>query len=101
MIQPKVSATSNRGSLSRKNAALNRLEAIEFNKRGLFIGGCPKSGTTLVMSLLDSHPELVVLPEETSYLEDRPGYLALKTYQARLMRLLEKSNLRFLANGWQ
>lgn len=46
-------------------------QARDFNKRGLFIGGCPKSGTTLLLALLDGHPQLAVLPEETSYLEDR------------------------------
>ena len=74
-------------------------EAREFNKRGLFIGGCPKSGTTLLLALLDNHPQLVVLPEETFYLEDRRIYLALKNHQARLRRLLEKTDLRLLAKG--
>jgi hypothetical protein len=33
----------------------------------LFICGHPKSGTSLVRSLLDSHPQLIVYPEETSF----------------------------------
>jgi hypothetical protein len=33
----------------------------------VFICGHPKSGTSLVRSLLDSHPELVVYPEETMF----------------------------------
>ncbi len=33
----------------------------------VFICGHPKSGTSLVRSLLDSHPQLIVYPEETSY----------------------------------
>jgi hypothetical protein len=65
------------------------IEAHKFNKRGLFIGGCQKSGTTLLMSLLDGHPQLVVLPEETHYLEERAKYLKRKSYQARLEILLE------------
>ncbi|HEV2331257.1 MAG TPA: sulfotransferase [Verrucomicrobiae bacterium] len=64
------------------------IEAREFNKRGLFIGGAPKSGTTLLISLLDSHPQLVTMPEETCYLEDRPKYLGLKDYQSKLRVLL-------------
>ncbi len=32
-----------------------------------FICGHPKSGTSLVMTLLDSHPQLIVYPEETGY----------------------------------
>jgi hypothetical protein len=74
--------------------------ARQFSQRGLFIGGCPKSGTTLLLALLDSHPQLVVLPEETFYLEDRQLYAALDSYQAKLHRLLEKTNLRLLAKGW-
>lgn len=74
-------------------------EARQFNRRGLFLGGCPKSGTTLLLSLLDSHPQLVVLPEETFYLEDRRLFMTLDDYPAKLRRLLEKTNLRFLARG--
>lgn len=75
-------------------------EAIEnFNKRGLFIGGTPKSGTTLLISLLDNHPQLIVLPEETFYLEQRDKFLRLNGYENRLSFLLEKTDLRFLAMG--
>jgi len=34
---------------------------------GIFICGHPKSGTSLLMTLLDSHPQLVVFPEETGF----------------------------------
>lgn len=30
----------------------------------VFICGCPKSGTTLLASLLDGHSELLIIPEE-------------------------------------
>ena len=33
----------------------------------LFIAGQAKSGTTLLVALLDSHPELLVMPQETAY----------------------------------
>ncbi len=33
----------------------------------LLIGGYPKSGTTLLLALLDYHPQLVVFPEETRF----------------------------------
>ena len=72
-----------------KAAPVNFAEAMEFNRRGLFVGGAAKSGTTLLMSLLDSHPQLVVLPEETGYVEHRRDYLKLKTCQARLELLLK------------
>ena len=71
-------------------------EVRAFNRRGLFLGGCPKSGTTLLLSLLDGHPKLVVLPEETHFLEQRADYSALGSYQAKLRRLLEKSDLPLL-----
>jgi len=32
-----------------------------------FICGYPKSGTSLLLSLLDSHPQLIVYPEETGF----------------------------------
>ena len=38
-----------------------------FDQRACFIAGQAKSGTTLVAALLDSHPELLVLPQETAY----------------------------------
>ena len=63
--------------------------AVEFNKKGLFIAGAAKSGTTLLVSLLDNHPQLVVLPEETGYLEHRPDYLKLENYPAKLRLLLQ------------
>lgn len=38
-----------------------------FDQRACFIAGQAKSGTTLVAALLDNHPELLVLPQETAY----------------------------------
>lgn len=35
----------------------------------IFICGHPKSGTTLVQALLDSHPQLVVYPDETFFFQ--------------------------------
>ncbi len=40
---------------------------IDIAPNATFVCGHPKSGTSLVASLLDSHPELVVYPEETLY----------------------------------
>lgn len=74
----------------------NPAEAFAFNKRGLFIGGPAKSGTTLLLSLLDGHPQLVVLPEESSYLEQRRDYSRLKSNDAKLALLLK--NLGLLAS---
>jgi hypothetical protein len=43
---------------------VNSLEA-----KPVFLTGFPKSGTTLLLSLLDSHPELCVFPKETKFFE--------------------------------
>lgn len=40
---------------------------LPFEQRAAFIAGPAKSGTTLLISLLDSHPELLVFPQETAY----------------------------------
>jgi len=40
---------------------------LPFDQRASFIAGQAKSGTTLLAALLDHHPELLVLPQETAY----------------------------------
>src|SRR5689334_5796384 len=40
---------------------------LEFDQRACFIAGQAKSGTTLLAALLDNHPQLLVLPQETAY----------------------------------
>jgi hypothetical protein len=42
-------------------------EDLPFQQRAAFIAGPAKSGTTLLVALLDSHPELLVFPQETAY----------------------------------
>src|SRR5712691_10499335 len=44
-----------------------RVKELSFDQRACFIAGQAKSGTTLLVALLDNHPELLVLPEETAY----------------------------------
>jgi hypothetical protein len=43
------------------------MQILPFDQRACFIAGQAKSGTTLLAALLDSHPELLVLPQETAY----------------------------------
>ena len=43
------------------------IENLSFDQRACFIAGQAKSGTTLLAALLDNHPELLVLPQETAY----------------------------------
>ncbi|HJT46205.1 MAG TPA: sulfotransferase [Chthoniobacterales bacterium] len=40
---------------------------LQFDQRACFIAGQAKSGTTLLAALLDNHPQLLVLPQETAY----------------------------------
>src|ERR1700736_4652449 len=43
------------------------MSALPFDQRACFIAGQAKSGTTLLAALLDSHPQLLVLPQDTAY----------------------------------
>jgi hypothetical protein len=43
------------------------IQHLPFDQRACFIAGQAKSGTTLLVALLDNHPQLLVLPEETAY----------------------------------
>jgi hypothetical protein len=43
------------------------VSTLPFEQRACFAAGQAKSGTTLLMALLDGHPQLLVLPEETAY----------------------------------
>src|SRR5258708_28130047 len=49
------------------NHRLMCMDALPFDQRACFIAGQAKSGTTLLVALLDNHPRLLVLPEETAY----------------------------------
>ena len=80
--------------------AVSRDEALEFCKRGLFYRkSAAKSGTTLLMSLLDNHPQLIVVPEETTYLERRARFKREKDLPARLNFLLEGTAMKSLGAG--
>jgi hypothetical protein len=51
-----------------KPASLDTVEqAKELRDRPVFICGHPKAGTSLLRAVLDSHPQLVVFPEETMF----------------------------------
>ena len=41
--------------------------SLAFDERAVFVAGPARSGTTLLTALLDGHPDLLVLPEETAY----------------------------------
>lgn len=43
---------------------------LELYDRAVFICGHPKSGTSLLRSLFDSHPQVITYPEETRFFRD-------------------------------
>ncbi len=43
------------------------MSSEDWLEHAIFAGGHPKSGTTLLTALLDGHPELLVIPEETYF----------------------------------
>lgn len=45
----------------------------QFKNNAVIISGYPKSGTTLLQSLLDYHPQLLVFPEEMKYFKNTPA----------------------------
>jgi hypothetical protein len=61
----------------------------------VFIGGYPRSGTSLLVALLDGHPDLLVLPEETWFLKDVSRRSFASTGEA-VDYLLSRTNLRHL-----
>ena len=61
-----------------------------FIEKPIFISGFNKSGTTLLLSLLDYHPELVVIPEEFHYFQN--VYFETNKYKA----ITEKTGFKLL-----
>src|SRR2546428_10366453 len=72
---------------------------LPFDQRACFIAGQAKSGTTLVASLLDSHPELVVLPQETAYFPTVLTKYGQRGRQAQFDYLTKESFSRVLFGG--
>lgn len=64
----------------------------------VFIGGYPKSGTTLLTTLLDGHSRLLVLPEETFFLRQAATHDGMNPLEAAKW-LLTNSPLRRLGQG--
>jgi hypothetical protein len=61
----------------------------------IFICGYPKAGTTLMLSLLDRHNELLVIPQETKFFSK---VLRQKGQQNKIDFLLHHTNLKMLKN---
>lgn len=67
---------------------------MSWKNNPVFILGYPKSGTSLLTALLDSHPELVVLPEESDYYNVIWPYARMLNYLWRASR--NKKNVLLL-----
>ena len=77
------------------------ISALPFEQRACFIAGQAKSGTTLLVALLDSHPELLVLPEETAYFATVLTKYAPRGRRAQFDYLTKQSLSNVLFGGLQ
>jgi hypothetical protein len=75
------------------------ISTLPFEQRACFIAGQAKSGTTLLVALLDSHPELLVLPEETAYFPTVLTKYAPRGRQAQFEYLTKQSLSNVLFGG--
>jgi len=74
-------------------------ESLPFDQRACFVAGQAKSGTTLLVALLDNHPELLVLPEETAYFPTVLRKYALRGRRAQFDYLTKQSLSNVLFGG--
>src|SRR5438034_761762 len=75
------------------------IQHLPFEQRACFIAGQAKSGTTLLVALLDSHPELLVLPEETAYFPTVLTKYAARGRRAQFDYLTKQSLANVLFGG--
>ena len=57
-------------------------ETIQMSDYPIFIGGYRNSGTTLLVNLLDSHPELLVWPDESTFFYEYFPIMELEEYSS-------------------
>lgn len=72
---------------------------LPFAERACFAAGQAKSGTTLLMALLDGHPQLLVLPEETAYFPTALNKYGNRGRRAQFDYLTKESLARILFGG--
>src|SRR5947207_722854 len=75
------------------------MPALPFDQRACFIAGQAKSGTTLLASLLDGHPDLLVLPQETAYFPTVLTKYGARGRRAQFDYLTKESFSRVLFGG--
>src|SRR5437763_15947062 len=72
---------------------------LPFEERACFAAGQAKTGTTLVIALLDGHPQLLVLPEETAYFPTGLNKYGKRGRRAQFDYLTEEALSRVLFCG--
>jgi len=75
------------------------MKILPFDERACFIAGQAKSGTTLLAALLDGHPELLVLPQETAYFPTALTKYGRRGRRAQFDYLTKESFSRVLFGG--
>ena len=70
-------------------AAGKRIEQKRFSKEPIIIGACPRSGTTILLSILDAHPNIFGIPNQTYAFDRWQEYLNPETNETeyRLLRV--------------
>lgn len=73
--------------------------SLTFAERACFAAGQAKSGTTLLIALLDNHPQLLVLPEETAYFPTALNKYGRAGRRAQFNYIVHESLARVLFGG--
>ena len=74
-------------------------ESLPFEQRACFAAGQAKSGTSLLMALLDGHSQLLVLPEETAYFPTALNKYGRAGRRAQVDYLIKEALSRVLFGG--
>jgi len=79
-----------------------RIEKRRFHEPPVYIGGCGRSGTTLLLSILSSHPDIFACPKELNifeYAAVKSGKLVLpkhyRLYRTFITHKIKKSATRY------
>src|SRR2546430_11927409 len=72
---------------------------LPFEERACFAAGQAKAGTTLLIALLDGHPQLLVLPEETAYFPTALNKYGKRGRRAQFDYLTKEALSRILFGG--
>ena len=71
--------------------------ALRFTKNPIFIVGCERSGTTLLLSILGAHPNVFAIPHETNayyyYLQKRSSILNMLIRRKKILGHLLKQRI--------